>query len=151
MKSIIDGLVWEICNEWIIQYCGYNMYQFGWLLSYYFKLFNINRIILNVIHIILKASSFFHYCYHLDIWHISLNRLVHKSDLDMEDATKYPTPYGGRLEWTLPGGNKIIAHVKDKAKIRPKKRWSQVGPACNKHVDCINNTNWQKGKKVIHL
>ena len=40
--------------------------------------------------------------------------------------TKYPTPYGGRLEWTLPGNNKLSVHLKDKAKIRHKKRWSQV-------------------------
>lgn len=39
---------------------------------------------------------------------------------------KIPTPYGGRLEWKLPGGNKLIAHLKDKAKIRHRKRWSQV-------------------------
>ena len=39
--------------------------------------------------------------------------------------TKYPTPYGGRLVWTLPGGTKIICHLKDKNKIRHKKRWSQ--------------------------
>ena len=36
------------------------------------------------------------------------------------------TPYGGRLEWTMPGGNKLIAHLKDNTKIRNKKRWSQV-------------------------
>ena len=40
--------------------------------------------------------------------------------------TKYPTPFGGRLEWALPGGNKMVAHLKDKTKIRHKKRWSQV-------------------------
>lgn len=45
----------------------------------------------------------------------------------LASPTKYPTPFGGRLEWTLPGGNKLIAHLKDKAKIRHKKRWSQVG------------------------
>lgn len=38
---------------------------------------------------------------------------------------KYPTPYGGRLEWTLPGKNKLIVHLKDKNKIRHRKRWSQ--------------------------
>ena len=38
---------------------------------------------------------------------------------------KYPTPYGGRLIWTLPGATKIICHLKDKDKIRHKKRWSQ--------------------------
>jgi chitin synthase len=35
-------------------------------------------------------------------------------------------PYGGRLIWTLPGRTKMIAHLKDKNKIRHKKRWSQV-------------------------
>jgi chitin synthase len=38
---------------------------------------------------------------------------------------RYPTPYGGRLVWTLPGQTKIICHLKDKNKIRHKKRWSQ--------------------------
>ena len=37
----------------------------------------------------------------------------------------YPTPYGGRLIWTLPGKTQIICHLKDKNKIRHKKRWSQ--------------------------
>ena len=36
------------------------------------------------------------------------------------------TPYGGKLEWKLPGENKLIAHLKDKTKIRHRKRWSQV-------------------------
>ncbi|KAL6262075.1 hypothetical protein P5V15_007171 [Pogonomyrmex californicus] len=39
---------------------------------------------------------------------------------------KYPTPYGGRLMWTLPGKTKLIVHLKDKNKIRHRKRWSQV-------------------------
>ncbi len=39
---------------------------------------------------------------------------------------KYGTPYGGRLVWTLPGGNTLSAHLKDKVLIRHKKRWSQV-------------------------
>ena len=38
---------------------------------------------------------------------------------------KYTTPYGGRLVWILPGETKIICHLKDKNKIRHKKRWSQ--------------------------
>ena len=49
----------------------------------------------------------------------------------VDDPIKYPTPYGGRLEWTLPGENKLIVHLKDNAKIRNKKRWSQVS-CCNK-------------------
>jgi chitin synthase len=51
---------------------------------------------------------------------------VHKTVMMIPPPVKYPTPYGGRLVWQLPGGNKIIAHLKDKAKIRHRKRWSQV-------------------------
>lgn len=40
--------------------------------------------------------------------------------------TKYPTPYGGRLMWTLPGRTQLVIHLKDKNKIRHRKRWSQV-------------------------
>lgn len=39
--------------------------------------------------------------------------------------TKIETPYGGRLIWTLPGRTRMIAHLKNKNKIRHKKRWSQ--------------------------
>ncbi len=35
------------------------------------------------------------------------------------------TPYGSRLIWNLPGGTKITCHLKDRNKIRHKKRWSQ--------------------------
>ena len=42
------------------------------------------------------------------------------------DPIKVPTPYGGRLVWIMPGNNKIIVHLKDKDKIRHRKRWSQV-------------------------
>ena len=38
----------------------------------------------------------------------------------------FPTPYGGRLIWTLPGKTRIVCHLKDKDKIRHKKRWSQI-------------------------
>ncbi len=40
--------------------------------------------------------------------------------------TIVPTPFGGKLIWKLPGGNRLIAHLKDKALIRDRKRWSQV-------------------------
>ncbi|KAK3091198.1 hypothetical protein FSP39_017898 [Pinctada imbricata] len=52
-------------------------------------------------------------------------RLFYEKGVSLE-ARKYHTPYGGRLEWTLPGQNKLIAHLKDKDKIRHKKRWSQA-------------------------
>ncbi|XP_055864361.1 chitin synthase chs-2-like isoform X1 [Biomphalaria glabrata] len=52
--------------------------------------------------------------------------IIHESDITLLPPVKIPTPYGGRLVWTLPGGNLLIAHIKDKHKIRYKKRWSQV-------------------------
>lgn len=51
---------------------------------------------------------------------------VHQTNIRLKPPKKYPTPYGGRLEWILPGHNKLIAHLKDKCKIRHRKRWSQV-------------------------
>ncbi|CAG4944603.1 unnamed protein product [Colias eurytheme] len=51
---------------------------------------------------------------------------VHLTNVRLRPPKKYPTPYGGRLVWTLPGKNKMICHLKDKSKIRHKKRWSQV-------------------------
>ncbi|XP_052704306.1 chitin synthase chs-2-like isoform X2 [Crassostrea angulata] len=46
--------------------------------------------------------------------------------ITLHPPKKYVTPYGGRLEWELPGENKLIVHLKDKDKIRHKKRWSQI-------------------------
>ncbi|XP_041920942.1 chitin synthase chs-2-like [Alosa sapidissima] len=37
-----------------------------------------------------------------------------------------PTTYGGRLQYTLPCGNTLTVHFKDKHRIRHKKRWSQI-------------------------
>lgn len=51
---------------------------------------------------------------------------VHDVALEVRPPTKTLTPYGGRLTWTLPGGNRLIVHLKDKDLIRHKKRWSQV-------------------------
>ncbi|KAM9385868.1 chitin synthase chs-1-like [Pholidichthys leucotaenia] len=36
------------------------------------------------------------------------------------------TPYGGRVVITMPHGNDIVIHFKDKELIRHKKRWSQI-------------------------
>ena len=44
----------------------------------------------------------------------------------MGSAIRIETPYGGRLEWTLPGGTQMFVHLKDKSLIRHRKRWSQV-------------------------
>lgn len=53
-------------------------------------------------------------------------REVYKVKMTIPSPTKIVCPYGGRLVWTLPGRTKMIAHLKDKNKIRHKKRWSQV-------------------------
>ncbi|CAH1797404.1 unnamed protein product [Owenia fusiformis] len=50
---------------------------------------------------------------------------VHEMSVRIADPTKVPTPYGGKLIWTLPGGNVVVAHLKDKNRIRHRKRWSQ--------------------------
>lgn len=51
---------------------------------------------------------------------------VHLTPVKIKPPKIYPTPYGGRLVWTLPGRSEMIVHLKDKSKIRHKKRWSQV-------------------------
>jgi hypothetical protein len=40
--------------------------------------------------------------------------------------TRFVTPYGGQLVWMTPGNRPIIVHLKDKTKVRNKKRWSQI-------------------------
>jgi len=62
---------------------------------------------------------------------------VHKTRMHVRAPKKYPTPYGGRLVWTLPGKTKMIAHLKDKSKIRHRKRWSQVTP-CDVRLEILN-------------
>ncbi|XP_029033915.2 chitin synthase chs-2-like [Osmia bicornis bicornis] len=49
-------------------------------------------------------------------------------NLDMPSLPpiKCPTPYGGQLIWKLPGKTDLTVHLKDKNKIRHRKRWSQV-------------------------
>ncbi|XP_063838670.1 chitin synthase chs-2 isoform X3 [Ostrinia nubilalis] len=51
---------------------------------------------------------------------------VHQTNIRVRPPKKYPAPYGGRLTWVLPGKTKMICHLKDKGKIRHRKRWSQV-------------------------
>jgi len=53
-------------------------------------------------------------------------RACYGEHVEIDPPVKISTPYGGRLVWKMPGGNEIIVHLKDMAKIRHKKRWSQV-------------------------
>jgi len=50
---------------------------------------------------------------------------IHQTNIRLRPPKKVPTPYGGRLIYTLPGKTRMIIHLKDKSKIRHKKRWSQ--------------------------
>ncbi|XP_076012206.1 chitin synthase 1 [Genypterus blacodes] len=43
-----------------------------------------------------------------------------------DDVSIIETPYGGRLMFVMPEGNMLYMHLKDKALIRNKKRWSQI-------------------------
>uniref|UniRef100_UPI0037E97134 chitin synthase chs-2-like n=1 Tax=Semicossyphus pulcher TaxID=241346 RepID=UPI0037E97134 len=49
-----------------------------------------------------------------------------KKKQQVPDQAIIRTPYGGRVVITMPHGNKIIVHFKDKELIRHKKRWSQI-------------------------
>ncbi|KAI2653476.1 Chitin synthase chs-1 [Labeo rohita] len=51
---------------------------------------------------------------------------IFKKTATLPHQTIINTPYGGRLEYTLPKGNLMMVHLKDKTLIRHKKRWSQI-------------------------
>ncbi|CAG2196444.1 CHS1 [Mytilus edulis] len=57
---------------------------------------------------------------------IVIHRAVYQVPINLAPPDKLATPYGGRLVWTFPGENKLVVHLKDKEKIRHKKRWSQI-------------------------
>ncbi|KOB69511.1 Chitin synthase [Operophtera brumata] len=60
---------------------------------------------------------------------------VHQTNIRIRPPKKYPAPYGGRLTWVLPGKTKMICHLKDKSKIRHRKRWSQK--ATEHMIGCV--------------
>uniref|UniRef100_A0A9J2PUZ6 chitin synthase n=2 Tax=Ascaris TaxID=6251 RepID=A0A9J2PUZ6_ASCLU len=51
---------------------------------------------------------------------------VHQTQMRLKTPKKTMTPYGGRISYVLPGKNRMTVHLKDKMKIRHRKRWSQV-------------------------
>lgn len=51
---------------------------------------------------------------------------VHQTQMRLKTPKKAATPYGGRISYVLPGKNRLTIHLKDKNKIRHRKRWSQV-------------------------
>lgn len=76
---------------------------------------------------------------------------VHYTHVRLRPPKKYPTPYGGRLVWTLPGKTKMICHLKDKSKIRHRKRWSQVKCFFFNILNQINTTiyNYKNNLKKL--
>lgn len=57
----------------------------------------------------------------------NIDEKLFKKQQHIPDQKVIRTPYGGRLVITMPHGNDIVVHFKDKELIRHKKRWSQVG------------------------
>ncbi|EJD73888.1 chitin synthase [Loa loa] len=51
---------------------------------------------------------------------------LHQTQMRLRSPKKISTPYGGRLSFIMPGKNRLMIHLKDKQKIRIRKRWSQV-------------------------
>ncbi|CAG9533278.1 unnamed protein product [Cercopithifilaria johnstoni] len=51
---------------------------------------------------------------------------LHQTQMRLKPPKKISTPYGGRLSFIMPGKNRLMIHLKDKQKIRLRKRWSQV-------------------------
>lgn len=51
---------------------------------------------------------------------------LNSEPIKMKDPFLFPTCYGGQVVYKMPGGNFMFIHLKDKTKIRRKKRWSQV-------------------------
>ena len=44
----------------------------------------------------------------------------------VELVEKCPAPFGGQLVWRLAQGTRLVVYLKDRAKVRIKKRWSQL-------------------------
>ncbi|XP_055338625.1 chitin synthase chs-2-like [Paramacrobiotus metropolitanus] len=51
---------------------------------------------------------------------------VHEFPVTLRPPRKVTTPYGGQLQWVLPGGNRCTIHFKDTNLIRAGERWSEV-------------------------
>ncbi|XP_062291365.1 chitin synthase chs-2-like [Scomber scombrus] len=57
---------------------------------------------------------------------VNIDEKLFKKQQQVPDQKIIKTPYGGRLVLTMPHGNNIVVHFKNKELIRHKKRWSQV-------------------------
>ncbi|XP_051811506.1 chitin synthase chs-2-like [Acanthochromis polyacanthus] len=65
-------------------------------------------------------------CFILPFIFQNIDEKLFRKQQQIPDQTIIRTPYGGRLVVTMPHGNNIVVHFKDKELIRHKKRWSQI-------------------------
>lgn len=56
----------------------------------------------------------------------NMDKDLFRKEQQVPDQKLVRTPYGGRVVVTMPHGNSLVVHFKDKNLIRHKKRWSQV-------------------------
>ncbi|XP_050925201.1 chitin synthase chs-1-like [Lates calcarifer] len=57
---------------------------------------------------------------------MNIDKGLFQEQQQIPDQKLVRTPYGGRVVITMPHGNSLVIHFKDKQLIRHKKRWSQV-------------------------
>uniref|UniRef100_A0A3Q3MRH9 chitin synthase n=1 Tax=Mastacembelus armatus TaxID=205130 RepID=A0A3Q3MRH9_9TELE len=57
---------------------------------------------------------------------VEIIKEVYSNQQQIPDQRIVRTPYGGRVVVTMPYGNSLVVHFKDRKLIRHKKRWSQV-------------------------
>ncbi|KAK3102653.1 hypothetical protein FSP39_012917 [Pinctada imbricata] len=55
-----------------------------------------------------------------------LSVIEHNLQVDEQYGTMKYTPYGIQLSWEIPDKMPVFIHIKDTAKVKAKKRWSQV-------------------------
>ncbi|CAN9506982.1 unnamed protein product [Ophioblennius macclurei] len=61
-----------------------------------------------------------------DLIHVVLEVYRVYTNKEPDDVSIIDAPYGGRLMFVMPEGNMLYIHLKDKSRIRNKKRWSQI-------------------------
>ncbi|KAM9366708.1 chitin synthase 1 [Symphorus nematophorus] len=61
-----------------------------------------------------------------DLIHVVIEVCRVFTNKEPDDVSIIEAPYGGRLMFVMPEGNMLYIHLKDKALIRNKKRWSQI-------------------------
>ncbi|XP_033492651.2 chitin synthase chs-2-like [Epinephelus lanceolatus] len=85
---------------------------------------------------------------------LNIDKSLFKNQQQIPDQKVIRTPYGGRLAVTMPHGNSLVVHFKDKQLIRHKKRWSQVMylySLLGWKVGAKYYKRWMKGEDKVEL